>query len=412
MGNDPELEKQKAWGLLTSLDLHECDPEIVENEKKLKEYLIQVCDLIDMKRFGEPTTVYFGSDPSVQGYSIYQLVETSMISGHFGLNPGGKTGYGYIDIFSCKSYDPNKAAEFTKEFFKAKTFNKTVIYRRYWFEEKLEADKGRGIRIEIRNKLVDKQTKFQHIQLFDTMAFGKMLVLDDTVQTTEMDEAAYHEMIAHVPMNTHPNPKKILVIGGGDGGILRELARYPDVEQIDICELDEEVIKICKEHLPKLAVGFKDPRVKVHLMDGAEFVKNNKGYDVIIVDSPDPVGPAQTLFTKDFYTNLRDALSDDGILVTQSESMYYHQELIERLSDNAQTIFPIYRYYYALVPTYPSGVIGFSLCSKKWRPVKNFSKERAEKIKGLRYYTPGVHVSAFELPLFIREKVYKTEYKN
>lgn len=405
MGADGQLEKEKAWGLLTSLDLHECDPEIVENEAKLKEYVLTLCDMIDMKRYGDVNCVYFGSDPKVQGYTVYQLIETSMVSGHFGLNPDGKTGYGYIDIFSCKSYDSEKASKFTQEFFKAKTFNKNVLYRRYWFEEKFEAQKGRGLRFEIDKKLEDFRSEYQHIQVFDTKAFGKMLVLDDAVMLTEFDEFAYHEMIAHVAANTHPNPKKVLVIGGGDGGVVRELARHREIEELHLCELDEKVIGVSKKHFPGIASGFSDQRVKVFIEDGASFVKENKGYDIIIVDSPDPVGPAKSLFTREFYQNIHNALNEDGILVTQSESMYYHQQLISELSEFIPQIFPKYWHYYSLVPTYPSGVIGFSFCSRKYDPLKDFNRERAEKLEGLRYYNPDIHLAAFKLPNFIKDKV-------
>lgn len=407
MSTDPKLEKEKAWGLLTSLDLHECDPEIVENESKLKEYVIKLCELIKMKRHGDVNAVYFGEEERLQGYTVYQLVETSMISGHFGLNPGKKTGYGYIDIFSCKSYDPDKAAEFTKEFFKAKTFNKSVVYRKYWFEEKLEAEKGRGLRIEIEKKLEDFKTKYQHLQVFDTKYFGRMLVLDNVVMLTEYDEFAYHEMLAHVALNTHPNPKRVLVIGGGDGGIIRELAKHKEVEEIHLCELDNEVIEVSKKYFPNISSGFKDPRVKIFFEDGAKFVKENKNYDIVIVDSPDPVGPAISLFTEEFYKGIRDSLNEDGILVTQSESMYYHQELISKLSKFIPKLFPKYWHYYSLVPTYPSGVIGFSFCSKKYDPKKDFNKEKAEGLTDLKYYNSGIHSASFELPNFIKKKVYE-----
>lgn len=405
-GEDSKLKKEKAWGLTTSLDLHECDPEIVENGEKIKQYVIELCKLIGMKRYGDVNLVYFGENPVVTGYSMYQMIETSNISGHFGLNPDEKTGFAYIDIFSCKSYDSEKAAEFTKEFFKAKSFNKNVFYRKYWFEENLEAEKGRGLRIEIEKKLEDFKTEYQHLKVFQTKAFGKMLVLDNAIMLTDYDEFAYHEMITHIALNTHPNPKKVLVIGGGDGGAIREIAKHKNVEEIHLCDLDKEVINISKKHFPNIASGFEDKRVKVFIEDGSRFVKENKEYDIIIVDSPDPVGPAESLFTGEFYESIRDSLNEDGILVTQSESMYYHQELIAKMSKFIPKIFPKYWHYYTLVPTYPSGVIGFSFCSKKYDPIKDFQKERAEKLKGLRYYNAGLHLGCFELPSFIKNRIY------
>ena len=404
---DEIFEKEKAWGYLTALDLHDCDPEIVENEEKIKQYFIELAKLIDMKRFGDVHVYYFGEDERVKGYSAFQLVETSHLSGHFGLNPGKKTGYGYVDIFSCKSYDSQKAADFTKEYFGAKSYNMNAMYRKFWFMEKGEAEKGRGLKIEITDKLVEMQTQFQSLQIFNTKYFGKMLILDSCVMLTEFDHYAYHEMISHVALNTHPNPKRVLIIGGGDGGVATEVVKHPGVEEIHMCELDEDVTKVCKTHFPKIAEGLKDPRFKDFYMDGAKFVKENKNYDVIIVDSPDPVGPAETLFTNEFYNDIMSALSDDGILVTQSESMYYHQKIIARLSEFIPKMFPIYKHYFTLVPTYPSGEIGFSFCSKKYDPIKDFQKERADGLEGLKYYNSEIHTGSFALPTFIRDKVYK-----
>jgi len=301
----------------------------------------------------------------MEGYTAIQLVVTSDVTCHFGVDTKGR-GYAYIDIFSCASYNPEEAIKYTKEYFKAKSYNKTVVYRKYWFEEKEEATKGRGLRIEIKEKLYDEQSKYQHIQVFDTKAFGRMLVLDDCVMLTEYDEFAYHEMIAHVPMNTHPNPKKVLVIGGGDGGVVRELVKYKEVEEIHLCDIDERVIEISKKYFPNISSGYNDPRVKIFVEDGVKFVREHAHgkYDVIIVDSPDPVGPAKELFSKQFYLDIKSALNPDGILVTQSESMFYFQELISNLSKFIPTIFKKYRHYYTLVPTYPSGEIGFSFCSE------------------------------------------------
>lgn len=275
-----------------------------------------------------------------------------------------------------------------------------------WFEEKLEAKKGRGLRIEIEKKLEDYNTKFQHLQVFDTKYFGRMLVLDSTVMTTEYDEFAYHEMIAHVPMNTHPDPKRILIIGGGDGGIVRELVKHREVEEIHLCDIDGEVIEISKKYFPGISSGFSDPRVRVFIEDGIKFIKNNKEYDIIIVDSPDPKGVAEGLFSEEFYRDMKDALNEDGILVTQSESMYYHQDLIKKMSGFIQKLFPKYMHYYSMVPTYPSGVIGFSFCSKKYDPIKDFQEKRADEIKDLKYYNSGIHKACFELPSFIKKKVY------
>jgi len=409
MSKHSEFNEHHAWGLSTSLDLHNCDPELVENKDKIKEYLITLCDkVINIERYGEPIIYRFGKkEDGVEGYTAIQLVVTSDVACHFGVDLNGK-GYAYIDIFSCAPYDPEKATKFTAEFFRAKSYNKNVLYRKHWFEEKEEVTRGRGLRIEIKEKLYDHQSKFQHIQVFETKAFGRMLVLDDCVMLTDYDEFAYHEMIAHVPINSHPNPKKVLVIGGGDGGVVRELVKHPEIEEIYEAEIDSEVVDVSKKYFPNISSGYNDPRVKVFYQPGEDFIKEHNGFDIIIVDSPDPIGPAKELFTEKFYKNIKSALNDDGILVTQSESMFYFQKLIANLSKFIPKIFPLYKHYYTLVPTYPSGTIGFSFCSKKYGPIKNFDRKRAEEVskKGLKYYNPDLHIASFSLPTFIKKKVY------
>ncbi|NYZ77470.1 polyamine aminopropyltransferase, partial [Candidatus Micrarchaeota archaeon] len=398
-----EYEKMKAWGMLTSLDLHGCDMKKVESKETIEKWIIELCKLIDMKRYGEPHVVYFGDNPKVSGYSAFQLIETSGITGHFGLGPTGKDGYAYVDIFSCKHFDPFKAAEFTKKWFGAKEYRINTIYRKSSFQESGETEKGRAISVGIKKLLEDVETPYQHLQIFDTVYFGKMLVLDGAIMITDFDEFVYHEMISHVPLLTHPNPKRVLIIGGGDGGVAREVAKHPGVEEIHVCEIDETVVDLCKKHFPKVSTALGDRRVKIFYEDGSKFIKEHKGhYDVILVDSSDPVGPAEPLFKENFYKDLKDAAAADGIIVTQSESMYYHKELLKGMAEFNKRLFPVYKYYHANVPTYPSGVIGFSFCSKKHEPMK-FDEKRAAQLKGLQYYTPEIHRAAFVLPKFFRE---------
>ncbi|MFA5049911.1 MAG: polyamine aminopropyltransferase [Candidatus Micrarchaeia archaeon] len=277
---------------------------------------------------------------------------------------------------------------------------------KYFFQEGDEAKKGRGMRIEIEKVIEDYNSKFQRVRIMQTKGFGKMLVLDDAVMLTEFDNFAYHEMIAHVPIFAHPNPKKVLVIGGGDGGTISEIVKHKKIEEIHLCEIDEEVIEVGKRHFPEVSQGLNDKRVKIYTEDGAKFIKENKNYDIIIVDSSDPVGPAEILFQRQFYSDINDALNEDGILVTQSESMYYHQDIIERTGKELQDLFPIYKYYFALVPTYPSGVIGFSFCSKKYDPINNFDSKKIGSIEGLKYYNKEIHIGSFGIPNFLKKKIY------
>jgi len=269
-----------------------------------------------------------------------------------------------------------------------------------WIRDNWDQGKGRSVAIKLKCALESFQSRYQKIDVYQTECFGKMLMLDDVIMFTEFDEFAYHEMIAHVALHVHPNPKRVLIIGGGDGGALREVLKH-DVEGVHLCEIDEEVINVSKQYFPTLTSGFDDSRLRVYYEDGAKFIKDKRGaYDIIVVDSTDPWGPAEVLFEEEFYRDMHDALTNEGIVITQSESMFYDQDTIQNLFDFNKKIYPIVKYYYTLVPTYPSGTIGFSFCSKKYDPVKYL---RAIKIDGLKYYNRDVHNAAFALPNFIKE---------
>lgn len=268
-----------------------------------------------------------------------------------------------------------------------------------WFEEQLEVSKGRAIKIKYKQLLESYRSPFQTIDIYDTFSFGKMLVHDDVIMVTEFDEAHYHEMIVHVALNVHPDPRRVLVIGGGDGGTLREVLKHKEVETAHICEIDEDVIRLCKKHFPNLSASFDDKRTEVFCEDGAKFIEKYRGfYNVIIVDSSDPIGPAEVLFQEKFYKAMFDALTDDGIVITQSESYHYHQNVIRDIVAFNRKIFPQYHYFYTMVPTYPSGVIGFSFCSKKYHPLTDFKPERAAALQDLKYYSRDIHHACFILP--------------
>jgi spermidine synthase len=211
-------------------------------------------------------------------------------------------------------------------------------------------------------------------------------------------------MISHVPLLVHPKPARILIIGGGDGGTVREIIKHPEVEMIHVCEIDPEVVRSCRQFLPDLASSFEDPRVEIFYEDGAGFVaRKQKFYDVIIVDSTDPVGPGQALFQEPFYRDLSKALSEDGIAVTQCESIFLHPHVIRGVYSFANNLFPKLGYYNTLVPTYPSGIIGFYFCSRVHDPTGNIDEKRAAALEDLRYYTTDVHRAAFTMPLFAKD---------
>ena len=270
-----------------------------------------------------------------------------------------------------------------------------------WIEEKLEIKKGRALKVRITKSLEKIKSEFQEIEVVESETFGKILLIDGVIMVTESDEFCYHEMIAHVPLCVHPKAQRVLVIGGGDGGTVREILKYDSVNEVDVCEIDEKVIEISKRHFPYLANSFNDPRVKIYCEDGNKFIKAHKDeYDIIIVDSSDPIGPAEVLFRREFYEAMYRALKDDGVVVTQAESFFYHKKIIKSLFSFIKDIYPISEYYYTLVPTYPSGVIGFTFCSKKYHPINDFNETEALKLLDLKYYNKDIHKAAFNLPTF------------
>ncbi len=282
-----------------------------------------------------------------------------------------------------------------------------AIESNLWFEEILEMQAGRTMKIKIENLIEAYDSKFQRIEVYKTRPFGKMLVLDGVIMLTEWDECGYHEMLAHVPMFSHPAPKNVCIIGGGDGGTMREVLKHPSVETVDICEIDGDVIRLSKKHFPELAASFDDSRVTVHTADGAKFVAENKNaFDIILVDSSDPIGPAEVLFSEQFYMDMKESLREDGIAVTQSESFFYHEDIVARLTGYAKTHYASPSYYYTMVPTYPSGMIGFTFCSKKYDGLKDFDDTRTASMQDtLNYYNPHIHRGAFALPQFVRRKI-------
>lgn len=267
-----------------------------------------------------------------------------------------------------------------------------------WYTEKQTHHVG--ITCQVKETIFSKMTAFQELAILDTFQFGKMLVLDGMVQLTLADEFIYHEMITHVPLNTHRNPQKVLVIGGGDGGTVREIIKHPEVARVVLVEIDEEVVKASKKYLPQLSCGLEDKCVEIMVRDGIEYVKaQREEYDVIIVDSTEPVGPAVGLFAQEFYDDIFRALKSDGIMVAQTESPFFNQDLIRSVYKRIRSVFPITRLYLASIPTYPSGLWSFTMGSKFYDPLKLGSSKELDT----KYYTSQIHKSCFILPKFIKE---------
>ena len=272
-----------------------------------------------------------------------------------------------------------------------------------WFTENHTPDAKFSIRVD--EQLVSEQSDFQRIDIFDSPEFGRFLTLDGRVMLTEKDEFIYHEMIVHVPMAVHPHVRDVLVIGAGDGGTIRELCAYPYIEHIDLVEIDAEVISICKEYLIQTACCFDDPRVNVIIGDGLKYVRGRHAqYDLIIVDSTDPFGPGEGLFTREFYGNCYATLRDDGILVNQHESPYYVEdaETVRNAFHKTSGFFPINRLYQAHIPTYPSGHWLFGFCSKKYHPLRDLHAEEWNKLNiDVDYYNTDLHRGRFALPTYV-----------
>lgn len=268
-----------------------------------------------------------------------------------------------------------------------------------WFEE--NHTDGYRVHWRIRETLYQEKTPYQELQIIDTVDFGKALVLDGAVQTTERDEFIYHEMISHVVLNAHPQPRQVLIIGGGDGGTLREVLRHPEVQRVDMVEIDRRVVEVCKEFLPTIASAFDDPRAHLFFEDGVSFVKEaRERYDIILVDSSDPTGPAVELYGAEFYRNCRAILNREGMMVAHAESPTFFRPYFKKVWDNMKATFPISNIYLAVVPTYVSGFWAFAVGAKSIDP--RTGRGDKPQLDGLKYYTEDVHQAAFMLPPFVQ----------
>ncbi|KAI3839127.1 hypothetical protein MKW98_006025 [Papaver atlanticum] len=270
-----------------------------------------------------------------------------------------------------------------------------------WFSVTSPMWPGEAHSLKVEKVLFQGKSEYQNIMIFQSATYGKVFVLDGVIQATERDDCAYQEMIAHLPLCSIPNPKKVLVIGGGRGGVLREVARHSSVEQIDICEIDGMVVEVSKEFFPDLAVGYEDPRA---VPEGT--------YDAVIVDSSDPIGPSKELFEKPLFESVAMALRPGGVFCTQAESIWVHMHIIEDIISNFRQIFQgSVNYAWTTVPTYPSGVIGFMLCSTGGpavdfrSPVRSIEDDDDNQKEALKFYNKEIHSAAFCLPSFAKKVI-------
>ncbi len=264
-----------------------------------------------------------------------------------------------------------------------------------------------GLTLKVRATLFVGKSEYQSIEVLDTVEYGRVLLLDGLLMTSERDEYIYHEMITHPGLCLHPCPERVLVIGGGDGGAIREIIKHPEVEKAVLCEIDPMVVEVSRKFFPNIAKELTgNPRVEVNYQDGIRFLDGFSGYwDMIVVDSTDPIGPASGLFEKDFYMRCKNALRPQGILVAQSESPFYHLELQVKMKETlASSGFSSIYFYTAPVPTYPSGYWSWVMAGQHYHPLRDFRAERFERLGlGLHYYTPKIHQAAFCLPSFMQK---------
>jgi spermidine synthase len=280
-----------------------------------------------------------------------------------------------------------------------------------WFSEFHTPDVKHSIRVN--RHLYSEMSSYQQIDIFDTPEFGRVLTLNGNVVITERDEFIYDEMITHIPMAVHPNIKDVLVIGAGDGGVVRELARYDGIRRIDLVEMDPKVLEACRLYLPENAIRLDDSRVNIYFDNALRFIRRCKDeYDLIIVDSIDPFGPSEGYFTREFFGICNNALHDDGIMINQQGSPFFKHdaEAMQRSHQRIVKLFPISRVYQAHIPTYAAGYWLFGFSSKKYHPIDNLDAKRWESY-GLetQYYTTKLHIGAFYLPAFLEKMLLEVE---
>ncbi|KAG7883751.1 hypothetical protein KL938_002336 [Ogataea parapolymorpha] len=285
-----------------------------------------------------------------------------------------------------------------------------------WFrEESDEFFPGQAMRLRVAEILHVEKSKFQDVLVFRSTDFGNVLVLDGIIQVTERDEFAYQEMITHVPLFAHPNPKKVLVIGGGDGGVLREVLKHDCVERATLVEIDESVINLSKKYLPNMAKSLSHEKVQVVLADGFEYLKNTAArdevdkYDVIITDSSDPDGPAEAFFQKQYFELLYNALNANGMVISMaSENIWLNIDKLRSLKNICSQVFAVTECCYCTIPTYTSGQIALMCCSKN-PDLKVSAPHRAEsrnrEAQLFRYYNSAIHSASFVLPRWAADKL-------
>ncbi|CAH1118320.1 unnamed protein product [Phaedon cochleariae] len=279
-----------------------------------------------------------------------------------------------------------------------------------WFSEISPLWPGQSFSMEVKEVLYKDKSEYQDILIFESKNNGTVLVLDGIIQCSQKDEFSYQEMISFLPLCAHPNPQKVLIVGGGDGGVAREVQKHPLVKEIIQVEIDEKVVSASKKHLPFMAKGFDSPKVTLNICDGFEYMRNHKNeFDVIITDSSDPIGPAVNLFTENYYRLLKEALKPGGIISSQAGTVWTDLPMVKQTVANCKKHFQTVKYANSSVPSYPDGQIGYLVASLDEsvdlrKPSFVFSERQIDELE-LKYYNDEIHAAAFVLPNFVRKEL-------
>lgn len=272
-----------------------------------------------------------------------------------------------------------------------------------WFEARFSPDVVLCVKVD--RAVHAAESTYQTLAVYDTPAFGRMLVLEGVINVTERDEFIYHEMLCHVPLIAHPQPRSVLVVGGGDGGTVREAVKHPSVERVELVEIDRAVVEVSREFLPFVSSSLDNPAVHITYENAARFVKEtSQQFDAILIDSTDPIGAGAVLFSEDFYRDCRARLHEGGVLAAQSESPFFDPHIVKTLYERGRAVFPIVRMYTAFVPSYVSGLWSFMFCSTSVDPLAHISQDRIAALPGLRYYSSEIHRACFAVPPFVRTR--------
>jgi spermidine synthase len=420
-----------ALGNHILVEFMNCDPHIMNDVASIER------DMVDAAKKAGATvinsTFHHFSPWGVSGVVVIQ-------ESHLAIHTWPEYGYAAVDLFTCGEMDAWISFDYLKTCFGSQSYsaiemkrgsvnlltrndfdistmrqrasewrNPEFFTRNVWFTDK---DENQALSLRFTGEVFyDVQSPFQRVRILESYKYGKMLALDDMVMTTEEDEFHYHEMISHPAMFLHGDVRDVLVIGGGDGGTVRELLRHPNVNKVTMVEIDEEVIKACKAFLPQIAASFDHPKLNLIVDDGIKYVKEAaaSSYDLVIVDGSDPVGPAEGLFSVEFYQHCYRTLRENGILVAQGESPKFNEKAFRELNHTLQGIFgadncPISLFF---VPTYPTGMWCFQYGMKS----KGLSERKVDEERiavfcdehGLRYYNEGIHSSTFAVPTFVKK---------